>query len=148
MYCRPLRTKEIGIYSTVYMEQDTLSVEPRTILACNIPTRDWTWATRQTLAHRKSESALQYSETLVWYRKENRMVDYKRYLKPRMLRLKKGTYRIIADLVYSFLGTISRPFSSTFLSRSKVDRTDAAASVRVDWAICFPGQILLERWWY
>ena len=60
-------------------------------------------------------------------------------------KLRDGTYRTAADLLYSLLGSISRPFSSTFFSKSNVDRTDAAASVRVEWAICSPGQILPEK---
>ena len=51
--------------------------------------------------------------------------------------------------LYSFLGSISRWYSSRFLSKSKVDRTDATASVRVEWATCFPTQILPgEGRWY
>ena len=42
------------------------------------------------------------------------------------------TYRITADLVYSLLGSISRPLSSTFLTKSKVDRTDAAVNVSIE----------------
>jgi hypothetical protein len=42
------------------------------------------------------------------------------------------TYRIAAVLVYSLLGSISRPFSSTSLIKLKVDRTDAATSVRIE----------------
>ena len=67
--------------------------------------------------------------------------------KEKKVNTENETYRIAADLVYSLLGSISRPFSSTFLTKSKVDKTDAAASVRVEWARCFPGQILPERRW-
>ena len=45
----------------------------------------------------------------------------------------------------------SRPFSSTCLSKSKVDRIDATVSVKVDveWAMCLPGQSLsIRQWWY
>ena len=56
---------------------------------------------------------------------------------------KKESYRIPVPL-YSLLGSISRPFSSTFFSKSKVNKTDAAASVRVECAICCPAQTLPE----
>ena len=59
------------------------------------------------------------------------MVDYK-WHQGKKTNIKNETYRITADLVYSLLGSISQPFSSTFLSKSKVDRTDAAASVRTE----------------
>ena len=52
-----------------------------------------------------------------------------------------------AVLVYSLLGSISRPFTSTFLPKSKVERTEAAASVTIEWARCRPAHILPERWW-
>ena len=52
--------------------------------------------------------------------------------KEKKVNTENETYRIAADLVYSLLGSISRPFSSTFLTKSKVDKTDAAASVRVE----------------
>ena len=52
-----------------------------------------------------------------------------------------------AVLVYSILGSISRPFTSTFLPKSKVERTEAAASVTIEWARCRPAHILPERWW-
>ena len=57
-----------------------------------------------------------------------------------------GAYRTPEPL-YSLLGSISRPFSSTFFSRSKVDKIDAAASVRVEWTMCFPAQTLPRRSW-
>ena len=114
-------------------------------IACLIPTRDWTEL--QTLAQTKSGSDLQYKETLAWSRKENCMVGYKWHLKGKTANTKFETYRITGDLVYSLLGSISWPFSLTFFIKSKVDRTEAAASVRTEWARCFPGQILPERRW-
>jgi hypothetical protein len=47
-----------------------------------------------------------------------------------------------APSLYSLLGSISRPFSSIFLTKSKVDRTDAAVSRIVEWARCLPAQTL------
>ena len=41
----------------------------------------------------------------------------------------RKTYRTAVDLEYSLLGSISRPFSSTFFTKSKVDKTDAAVIV-------------------
>ena len=147
--CRPLGTKKDINHSIHgrYIESESWD-------SCNIylPYSNkgaWVeWATRLSLAQRKSGSVLQY-ETLAWSRKENWMVDYKHF-KARKVNLKTedGTYCSTADLVYSLLGSISRPCSSTFLTKSKVDRTHAAASVTVEWAICCPGQILPERWRY
>jgi hypothetical protein len=54
------------------------------------------------------------------------------------------TYHI-SESLYSLLGSISLLFSSSFLCKSKVDRTDAAASVRVEWAMCLPGQTLPDN---
>ena len=54
----------------------------------------------------------------------------------------RKTYRTAVDLEYSLLGSISRPFSSTFFTKSKVDRTDAAVIVICEWATRLPGQIL------
>jgi hypothetical protein len=53
-------------------------------------------------------------------------------LKAKKAKTENVTYRKATDLVYSLLGSITRPFSSTFLNKSKVDRTDAAASVTVE----------------
>ena len=41
------------------------------------------------------------------------------------------TYRNAAP-AYSLMGSISRPFPSTFLIKSKFDRTDAAVSERIE----------------
>ena len=70
--------------------------------------------------------------------------DMSKSWKKKTRRTRNGTYRTPAAL-YSFLGSISWPFSSTLFSKSKVDRTDAAASMRVEWAMCFPAQILVNR---
>ena len=105
---------------------------------------DCTTRLTQALVQRKSGSALQHNETLAWSRKGNWVVDYNWQFKSREPRPKNETYRN-GNLVYSILGWISWPFSSTFLTKSKVDRTDAAASVTIEWARCFPGQILPER---
>ena len=60
------------------------------------------------------------------------MVDYdKRHLKGRKVKIENVTYRIALP-VYSLLGSISRPFLSTFLTKSKVERTEAAASVTIE----------------
>ena len=126
------------------MEQDTLSVEPRAIFALPYSNKGLDWATRLTLAQRKSESTLQYNETLAWSRKGIWVVDCKWHIKRQESQARNETYRNTVFLEYSLLGSISWPFSSTFLSKSKFDRTDAAASVRVEWARCFPGQILPE----
>ena len=106
---------------------------------------DWT---RLSLAQRKSGSAPQYNGTLAWSHKGNRMADYrmKHEDKKDKVKTKNKTHRIAVPL-YSFMGSISRPFSSTFFSRSKVDRTDAAASVRVEWARCLPAQTLPGSWY-
>jgi hypothetical protein len=52
-------------------------------------------------------------------------------LKAKKAKTENVTYRIPAA-VYSILGSISSPFLSTFLTKSKVDRTDAAVSVTVE----------------
>jgi hypothetical protein len=61
------------------------------------------------------------------------MADYRQQVKARETRPRPTmeTYRIAAGL-YSFLGSISLPVSSTFLSKSKVDKTDAATSVTLE----------------
>ena len=148
MHCRSLGTKE-NLKYILYIEQHTWVLNHAPYLVAVFQQGiDWNWlgATQRTLAQRKSGSTLQYNETLAWSRKGSRMFDYKWHLKCKENKTENVTYRNAA-LVYSLLGTISRSFSSTFLTKSKVDKTDAAVSVRVEWAICFPGQILQERWW-
>ena len=128
------------------LHENTLSgVESPAIFDCN---KGLDWATHLTLAHTKSGLALQYNETLAWSRKESWMVGYdKWHLKRKKVKTENVTYRTAGPL-YSFLGSISQPFSSTFLTKSKFDRTDAAASVIIEWARCFPGQILKEGWYH
>jgi hypothetical protein len=46
-------------------------------------------------------------------------------------KIRNETYRIPVHL-YSLVGSISRPFSSTSFSKSKVVRTDAVVSMRVE----------------
>ena len=140
LYCRPLGTKEIE----VHIIHGWASCH----IAC-FSKKGSDRATRLTLAQTKSGSDLQYKETLAWSRKESCMVDYKwHFIKAEKLRPKMKLYRITGDLVYSLLGSISRPFSSTFFLKSKVDRTEAAVSMRAEWARCFPGQILPHQWWH
>ena len=104
--------------------------------------------TRLSLAQRKSGSAPQYNGTLAWSRKGNQMADYRMKCKDKKdkVKTKNKTHRIAVPL-YSFMGSISRPFSSTFFSRSKVDRTDAAASVTIEWARCLAAQTLPGLWY-
>ena len=97
------------------------------------------------LTQRKNISSPQYDGTLAWSRMGSRMADY--YTtgqgKEDNVKTRNRTYRTGAAL-YSRSGSISRPFSPTFFSKSKVERTDAAVSVKVEWARCFPGQTLPE----
>ena len=128
----------------LYMEQDTLY---QTCLSYADNGLDW--ATRLvSLAQRKSGSALQYNETLAWSRREVGWSTIMTLEKGRKAKIENKTHRNAVDLVYSLVGSISWSFSSTFLSKSNIDRTDAAASVRVEWARCLPGQILPQRWWH
>jgi len=57
-YCKPMGKKEKQV---LYVEQDTLGVEPLVIFACHIPTRNWTELL--TPDRMKRGSALQYNET-------------------------------------------------------------------------------------
>ena len=58
-------------------------------------------------------------------------IDNTRKGKKDKVKTESGTYRIAAG-VYCLLGSISRPLPSTFLSKLKVDRTEAAVSVTVE----------------
>ena len=142
MHCKPLiGTEEIGIHfihGTKHMEYWP---------SCHVCLPYSNTANWLILAQRKKGPVLRYNETSAWSRKGSWLVDYKRHFKGKKAKTGNVTYRIV-NLVYSLLGSISRPFSSTSFTKSKVDRTDAAVSVRVEWARCFPGQILPERWWH
>ena len=70
-----------------------------------------------------------------------------KHVKARKDKVENGTYGTCVG-VYCLLGSISQPSSSTFFNKSKVDRTDAAASVIVEWARCLPGQALPGWQWY
>ena len=86
-------------------------VEPLAILACHIPTRDWSEVTR--LAQKRDQL---YSIT-------RPLLDQVEWLTIRTLKSKKAKienvpYRF-GSLVYSLLDSISRPFSSTYQVKSR-----------------------------
>ena len=98
-------TKEIELHGT--------RVGPLAILACHIPTTDWSEITR--LAQKRDQL---YSIT-------RPLLDHVEWLTIRTLKSKKAKienvpYRIFG-LVYSLLNSISRPFSSTYQVKSRED---------------------------
>ena len=138
MRCWPLGRQ--AIESCIIHEQDTWVSSHIFVPYSNKGLR---WATRLALAQRKSGSTRQYDETSAWSRKGSHSVGYKWHLKANKAKTVNVTHRN-ALLVYSLFGSISWPFTSIFLLKSKVDRTEAAASVTIEWARCLPGQILTE----
>ena len=101
-------------------------------------------STELVLEPRGRVTAPQHYETSAWSHKASWMVDYKWHLKSKKSKTEsKITYRN-AVLVYSSRAQFSGHFQSLLFSKSKVDRTDAAASVTDEWATCFPRQVLPE----